>query len=124
MYLNCYSKVTVKFPVPVLNETTAKIPETFGTTETSETAKYCHMLDQFFDCLNVRSLEKHQKKTKLFLKQYINENVKRFSWMTNQFLSCPNTWEKILETGEVISLKMLDPKCLSVYKHIMAYKSL
>ena len=87
MYLNCYSKVTVKFAVPVLNETTAKIPKTFGMTETSETAKYCQMLDQFFDCLNVRSLEKHQKKTKPFLKQYINKNDKRFYWMTNQFRS-------------------------------------
>ena len=43
VYLNCYSKVTVKFAVPVLNETTAKIPKTFGTTETSEAAKYCQM---------------------------------------------------------------------------------
>ena len=75
MYLNCYSKVTVKFVVPVLNETAAKIPKTFRTTETSETAKYYEMLDQFADCFNVRSLEKHQKKTKPFLKPYINENV-------------------------------------------------
>ena len=75
MYLNCYSKVTVNFAVAVLNETTAKIPKIFGTTETSETAKYCQMLDQFVDCFNVTSLEKHQKKTKPFLKTYINENV-------------------------------------------------
>ena len=75
VYLNCYSKVTVKFVVPVLNETTAKIPKTFGTTETSETAKYCQMLDQFVDCFNVRSLKKNRKKTKPFLKPYINENV-------------------------------------------------
>ena len=75
MYLICYSKVTLKFVVPVLNETTANVPKTFGTTETSETAKYHQMLDQFVDYFNVRSLEKHQKKTKLFLKPYINENV-------------------------------------------------
>ena len=31
---------------------------------------------------------------------------------------------KILKTGQVISLKMLDLKCLSVCKHIMAYRSL
>ena len=53
----------------------AKIPKTFGTTETSETAKYCQMLDQFVDCFNVRSLEKHQKKINPFLTSYINENV-------------------------------------------------
>ena len=83
MYLNCYSKVTLKFAIPVSNETAAKIRKTFGTTETSETAKYCQMLDQFVDYFNVTSLEKLQKKTKLFQKTYINENVlirgKKFS---------------------------------------------
>ena len=86
VYLNCYSKVTVKFAVQVLNETTAKILQTFDITATSQATKFCQMLDQFFDWVNVRSLEKHQKKTKPFLKPYINENDERFSWMTNQFL--------------------------------------
>ena len=75
VYLNCYSRLTVKFALLVFNGTTAKISKTFGTTETSETAKYCLMLEQFFDYFNVRSLEKHQKKTKPFLKPYINENA-------------------------------------------------
>ena len=59
MHVNCYSKVTVKFFLPVLNETTAKILQTFGATETSQTTKYCQMLGQLFDCVNVRSMEKH-----------------------------------------------------------------
>ena len=37
MYLNSYSKVTVKIVAPVLNETATKIPKTFGGTETSKT---------------------------------------------------------------------------------------
>ena len=52
------------------------------------------MLDQFFECLNIRSLEKHYRKTKPFPKPYINENDQRFSWMANQFLSYPNTWKE------------------------------
>ena len=76
MHLNCYSKVTVKIAVPVLNETTAKVLQIFGTTATPQTIKYCQMLDQFLDWVNVRSLEKHQKKTKPFLKPHINENDK------------------------------------------------
>ena len=60
VYLNCYySKVTLNFVLPVLNETTAKILQTYGTTETSQTTKYCQMLHKFFDCVNVRRLEKH-----------------------------------------------------------------
>ena len=76
--------MTVKFAAPVLNETTAKILQTFGTTETLQTIKYCQMLEQFFDCLDV-SLENHQKKTKPFLKPYANKNGKGLSWVTNQF---------------------------------------
>ena len=70
MYLNCYSKVTVKFAVPVLNETTAKIPKTFGTTETSETAKYCQMLDQIFWLPQYKNFGKTSKEN-----QAISETV-------------------------------------------------
>ena len=80
--------MTVKFAIPVLNETAAKILQTFGATET---AIYFQMLDQFFDCLNVGSLGKHQKETKPFLKLNISENDEIFSWMTNQFLPSPNS---------------------------------
>ena len=54
-----YSKVTIKFAVPVLNETRAiKFSRLLVlTTETSKKATYCQILDQVFDCLNVRSLE-------------------------------------------------------------------
>ena len=57
VHLNYYSMLTFKFVIPVLNETAAKILQTFGTTETSKTTKYFQILDKFFKCLNVRSLE-------------------------------------------------------------------
>ena len=47
MYLNCYSKATVKYAVTVFHETITKIPNIFDKTETSEAAKYCQILDQF-----------------------------------------------------------------------------
>ena len=123
MCLNCYSEVTVKFAPPILNETTAKIFQTIGTTKTSQTTKYCQMLDQFFHCL-FGSLEKHQKKTKPLVKPYVNKNHERFSRMTNQFLPQTNTWEENTQDRPGDSLKMLNLNCLSVCKHIMAYKSL
>ena len=48
------------------------------------------MLDQFFECGNARRLEKHQKKTKPFLKLYTDENHEIFFWITNQFLEYLN----------------------------------
>ena len=96
MYLNCYYKVTAKFALPVLNETTAKILRTFGTTETSTTTKWwpAGMLGQFFDCLSVTKLDKYQKKTQPFLKTYINENHKRLCWMASWLLPYPNEWKE------------------------------
>ena len=69
-------------------------------------------------------MENHQKKIEPFLKTYVNENDERFSWMTNQFLTKPNTWKENTQNRSVDSLKMLDLKCISVCKHIMAYKLL
>ena len=46
------------------------------TTETSEKAKCCQIFDQFFDCLELRSLEVTQRKRNAFLKRYTNENNK------------------------------------------------
>ena len=122
MYLNCYSKATVKFAVQVLNKTTAKILQTFDTTATSQTTKFCQMLDQFFDSVNLRGLEKDQKKTNQFLKSYINENDEDSpEWQIISFHNLIHE-NKILKTGN--SLKILDLKCLSGCKHIMANKLL
>ena len=97
--------MTVKFAVQVLNETTAKILQTFDITATSQATKFCQMLDQFFDWVNVRSLEKHQKKTKPFLKPYINENDEDSpGWQISSFHNLIHE-KKILKTGQVIHSK-------------------
>ena len=94
IYLTSYSKMTVKFAVQVLSETTARILQNFGTPETSETANYCQMLDKFFDCLNVRSLDEHQRKLKPFLKPYTSVDDERFLWLTQEFLPYLETWKE------------------------------
>ena len=82
------------------------------------------MLDQFFDWVNVRSLEKHQKKTKPFLKPYINENDEDSpGWQIGSFHNRIHG-KKNTQNRPGDSLKMLDLKCLSVWDHIMAYKLL
>ena len=68
-------------------------------TQISEKANYCQMFDQFFDCLNVRSLEENQKKTNPFLKPYTNDDDKRFSWIIDQFLPYLNTWKENTQNG-------------------------
>ena len=93
--------MTVKFIVQVLSELAAKNLQTFGTTEASETAKCCQLLDHFFNCLNVRTLVEHQKKTKPLLKAYTDENDGSFSWMTDQFLPYLNAWKENTENKSI-----------------------
>ena len=120
MHLNCYSKMAVKFAVSVLNETTAKFLQTFGTIETSEAAKYYQFLDQFFDCLDKRSLEKSIKRKPYHFWNRILMKMTKDSpgWQISSFHILMNG-KKILKTGQVISLKMLHLNWLSVCKQIM-----
>ena len=60
------------------------------------------MLDQFFDWVNIRCLEKDQKKTKPFLWLYINENDKDSpGWQISSFHNLIHG-KKILKTYQVI----------------------
>ena len=54
----------VKFATQILSESVGKVLEQSRNMETFETARYCKMLDSFFDCLNVRSLTENERKRK------------------------------------------------------------
>ena len=43
----------------------------YGPPEAAATSIHCRMLDQFFDCLNVRNTKETAIKGKTFLKPYI-----------------------------------------------------
>ena len=63
--LHAYSKMRVNLAAQV-----AAVLRSFGPPEAEGTAKYCEMVDGFFDCLNVRSTTEHQRKKKPFLAPY------------------------------------------------------
>ena len=50
----------------------AAVLRSFGHPEAEGTAKYCKMVDGFFDFLNVRSTTEHQRKKKPFLAPYLD----------------------------------------------------
>ena len=54
----------------VLSASVASVLRAFGPPDAAGTARLCEMVDQFFDCLNVRSLTEHQRKQKSFLAPY------------------------------------------------------
>lgn len=50
---NAYSKMRVNLAAQVLSASVASVLKAFGPPEASATAKFCEMVDGFFDCLNV-----------------------------------------------------------------------
>ena len=60
----------VSLAAQVLSASVASVLKAFGTPEAAGTARLCEMVDQLFDCLNVRSLTEHKRKRKPFLAPY------------------------------------------------------
>ena len=52
------------------------------------------MVDMFFDCLNVRSLQEAFRKKINFLKRYTSQNDERFDWLMNTFLNYFIRWKE------------------------------
>jgi hypothetical protein len=53
--LTLYSKMKVKLATQVLSGSVAIALEESGKDETGGTAQFCRMMNDFFDCANVRS---------------------------------------------------------------------
>ncbi len=50
------------------------------------------MVNNFFDCLNVRSMHEHERKRNSLLAPYRNSNDPRFEWLENVFLKYLADW--------------------------------
>ena len=68
--------------IQVLSNSVAKGFEFYGDPETTETQRFCSMLDRFFDCLNGRNLSEHIKRRKPDLKPYYRSDDERLDVST------------------------------------------
>eukprot|EP00794_Sanderia_malayensis_P001247 gene1247-1380_t len=59
--LDSFFRMRMNLAAQVFIQTMANIINTFGPTDAVENATFCKMLDQFFDCVNVRSLHECYK---------------------------------------------------------------
>ena len=84
--LTPYTTMTVRYAAQILSKKMATVLQQYGPPDVQETAKICEMLDNFFDCLNVRSLTESKKKRKPFLTPYEDVNDIRFQWLEETFL--------------------------------------
>ena len=83
--LNSYSVMRVSLAAQVLSASVAA--------EAAATAKFCEMVDSFFDCMNVRSTTEHERKRKPFLAPYTSVENERFRWLV-EFLEYLRRWKE------------------------------
>ena len=98
MNLTRYSCMNVRLAVQVLSETMGNVLKEFGPPEAAATAQFCKMMDQFFDCTNVRNTKEHTSKRKPFLRPYTSINDERFVFL-EKFLQYFRNWKASIEAG-------------------------
>ena len=92
--LTAYSIMNVRLATQVLSETVGKILFKYGPPDAAGTSKFCILMDQCFDCCNVRNTIEAQRKDKKFLRKYDDANDEKFLWLEDVFLKYFSDWQQ------------------------------
>ena len=133
--LTSYSKMKVKLATQVLSRSVAVALEESGKEDVSGTAQFCRMMNDFFDCTNVRSLTEHTRKRNHLIKPYETPDDERFSWLKDVFLKYLEDWRVSTMQREgnysaddrvkmFLSLQTYKGLKISVHSHIEAIQFL
>ena len=95
--LTSYSKMNVKLAAQVLSSTVGNTMTQYGSPEFTETAKFCCMMDSFFDIVNIRNTSEFETKSKPNLRPIYSPDDDRLSWLVNDFLGYFTTWKDSIE---------------------------
>ena len=89
----------VSFAVQILSNTVSQaLQRHFPSGEADETARLCKMVNDFFDCLNVRSTTEHLRKRNPILAPYTSPKDSRFDWLQNVFLKYLTDWKVSIDS--------------------------
>ena len=121
--LSSFSKMKVSFAVQVLSRTVSTCLIENGDLSVLGTAMFCQMVNDFFDCSNVRSTTEHASKKNDRIKPYKSVDDERFVWMKNTFLKYLEDWKTSTQTREVHSLQLKERKCFCLAKHMKDSRS-
>ena len=97
--LTSFSKMKVNLAAQTLSNSVAvALRHHYPEGDAEETAKFCEMINKFFDCLNVRSTTEHSRKRNPSLAPYTAVDDQRFEWLQNTFLKYLEEWYKATQT--------------------------
>jgi hypothetical protein len=92
--LMSYSKMKVNLAIQILSKSVMIALQESDSEEVLETARFCGMMNNFFDCTNVRSRTEHISKRNEFIKPYTSIDDERFTWLVNVFLKYLEEWRQ------------------------------
>ena len=92
--LTSYSKMKVKLATQVLSKFVAIALEESDDEEVLGTAKFCRMMNDFFDCTNGRSTSEHVRKRNDLIKPYSSCDDPRLAWLKDVFLQYLDDWKR------------------------------
>ena len=84
----------VKLATQVLSKSVMIVIQESGNEEVLETARFCGMMNDFFDCKNVRSLTESVRKKNQLIRPYESPDDERFAWLVDVFLKYLNDWKQ------------------------------
>ena len=77
--LTSFAKIKVNLAVQVLSKSMAEALKRSMPPEVSETAQFCELMNNFFYCCNVRSINEQPRKQNQMLAPYKSCNDERFT---------------------------------------------
>ena len=95
--MTSYSSMKVYLAAQVLSSTMSAALTLFGGEECAATAKYCKIIDSFFDCFNVRSVNEGKFKSKPNSSPFKSTDDGRFDWLINTFLAYFDNWKQFID---------------------------
>ena len=100
-HIHIFAKMKVNLAVQILSKSMAEaLRKSMPLEEVSETATFCQLMNDFFDCCNVRSVDEHQRKNNTLLAPYKKCDDRRFVWLNDTFLKYIADWKEEISKRE------------------------
>ena len=58
------------------------------------------MMNELFNCMNVRSIAEHQRKRNTWVAPYQHPDDSQFDWLKNEFLPYLTSWNSLIDLRE------------------------
>ena len=101
IHLTSFVKMKVNLAVQILSKSMAEaLRRSMSLEEVSETATFCQLMNDFFDCCNVRSVDEHQRKNNTLLAPYKKCDDPRFVWLNDTILKYFADWKEEISKRE------------------------